>query len=305
MDYNHLELFFRVAEHESFTAAARALGIQRSSLSRRIAALEKSLGVALFHRTTRKVSMTPSGEWLLSRIEPLMVGIAQAVEAIPERASDPSGILRVSLAADIGLHIAPFLHAFHAQHPRIKVELIVSPRMVDLEAERIDVALRAAASGLTDSRLIARLLMTMTAGIYAAPAHLENHPAPERVEDLVHHPMLMTPVMLARFEHPTGPPALIANEPLVLKACVEAGLGLGWLPTFMAEEAVLADRLVRILPDLSLDGLKLFAVFPPALRDLPKVRAFVDGLAVYLGSPTRPGLNPDATAAPAAPTRCT
>ena len=284
MDFNQLNLFLRVADEGSLSAAARSMGLQRSSVSRRIAALEAKLGVRLFHRTTRKLRLTASGEWLRGRIEPMMSGVAEAVAAIPERSAIPSGVLRVSLAADIGLHIAPFLGSFRQNYPEIDVELVVSSHIADLEAEGLDMAIRAASSGLDDSPLIARRLMDMTAGIFANPAYLEQHPPLKTTEDLAAHGMLMTPGMQRRYDLPMGRRALVANDPLVLKACIEAGVGVGWLPVFLTHEAVQNGQLQRVLPELELDGLKLFAVYPPALRDVPKLRVFIEALVEFFGA---------------------
>jgi len=101
--------------------------------------------------------------------------------------------------------------------------------------------------------------------------------------------MVMTSDMPSMSQLPQGVPALVADDPLVIMACIEAGVGVGWLPTHMTVDAVAAGRLVRVLPDLDVAGVRLFAVFPPAHRNLPKVRAFVDSLTDYLASSAQGG----------------
>ena len=284
MDFNQIDLFLKVAEHQSFTGAARSLRLQRSSVSRRISALEESLGLMLFHRTTRRVSLTPSGEWLRDRVAPLMKGVEGAVEAIPERSPEPAGVLTVSLATDIGLHLAPWLRVFQERHPAVTLHLRVSQNLVDLEEQGIDLALRVSAFGLADSHLIARPLLPLTAGVYASPSYLKSAPPLESVDDLSAHKMVMVSGMPISDRVPMGTPALFADDLSVVKQCVVAGVGLGWLPTHMAQPSVDRGHLVRALPELGLSGMKLHAVYPPALRNVPKVRAFVEGLVEHLKS---------------------
>jgi len=283
MDFNQLNLFLKVAKHQSFTGAAAAMGLQRSSVSRRVADLEDALGVRLFHRTTRRVRLTPSGEWLRTRVEPLLAGVERAVEAIPERAATPSGVLRVSVATDIGLYLAPFFRSFREQHPAVTVQLDVTHHRIDLEEQGIDVALRASAGELEDSHLVARPLLTMSAGMFAAPGYLDRSPPLQTRDDLPTHAMVMTSSMPAMRHIPVGRPVLFADDPLVIMACVQAGIGLGWLPLHMTRDAVDAGRLVRVLPEVEVAGVKLFAVYPPALRRIPKVRAFLSSLVEFLG----------------------
>lgn len=283
MDLNLLHLFLKVAEHESFSSAATALRMERSSVSRRIASLELTLGVKLFHRTTRRVRLTSAGEWLRSQLSPLISSIELVVETIPERASQPSGVLSVSVNTDIAMHIlAPFLKVFHEQYQDVVVKMVITERIVDMEAEGVEVAIRGAISQLPDSSLIAKQLTNISAGLFVSPTYLETHPPLEHPDDLSEHDTVMIERFQGPSRYPFRPAAIVADDVLAVKACIEAGVGVGWLPLHMTHDDELEGRLVRVLPQIEFKGGKLFAVYPHSLRSVPRVRAFVDGLARFL-----------------------
>lgn len=285
MDYNQLAFFLRIAEFDSFTDAANSLRTQRSSVSRRIAAFEEVLGIQLFYRMTRKVRLTPAGDWLRKQAGPLLADVERIVDTIPERASAPSGSLKVGIATDIAMVLAPFLNMFRDEYPDITVTLEVNRERggVGLGDSDVEVALPAALGSLPDSDMLARQLLTFGSGIFASPDFLSEHPIlTER--DLQALPMVMAREMPRGSSLQVGVPSLFVDDPIVMLSCIQAGLGAGWLPLCLAQDAVAAGRLARVLPDVELTGLNLFVVYPPALRAVPRVRVFVDSLIRYFES---------------------
>jgi len=283
MDLNLLDVFVKVCEHGSFTDAATAMELQRSAVSRRISALEKDLGVQLFHRSTRRVQLTSSGEQLRNRLAPLLSAVDNAVTTLPERLEVPSGNLAVSVATDVAVHtLVPFLAEFRARYPAVGVQLRVTNRRVQLEQEGVDVALRPALGPLEDTDLVARPLMEMGVGVFASPTYLAIAAKLEGIDDLPAHPMVTIAGLKRRSDMPLGPEVIAADDMSVVKACVVAGIGLGWLPHHMTLSDLESGRLVRVLPELEIKDVQLLALYPQAMRAIPKVRVFVDELARFL-----------------------
>lgn len=280
MDLNLLSLFVVVAETPTFTAAAQRLGVPRSSISRSIAVLEKSLGVALFSRTTRKVALTTAGSALLARIGPHLVELGDALGSVPERQSAPSGEIRLSVSNDLGAEVLPSLvTAFVRRYRRVRVDVRVANRKVDLVAEGFDAALRIVVDRLPDSSLVGRRLSRIDSQLYASPSHVARFGMPRTNKEAVAQPWVgfraqaMPPGFVA-----TQPPALVCDDMLFLREAVRSGAGLGLLPCFLARDDMAAGRLVRVLPRVSLPAGMLYFVHPPARHVAPKIVALRDWL---------------------------
>lgn len=284
-----IEAFVRVAENQSFSAGSRKLGKSKSLISRQIAGLEAELGVRLFHRTTRSLTLTEAGRGFLERATRILTDMDDAILSASSLQSTPRGCLRINAPMSFGfLHLAPALPDFLRRYPDIQVDMVMNDRLVDLVDEGFDVAVRI--GRLTDSSLIVRKLSPIRIAVCASPAYLAQHGEPQTPSDLVNHHCLInsttTPSNEWRFIRPDGQHwpvnihgQLRANNGDALKAAVINGLGLTMLPTFIVGEDMQAGRLVSVLTDFIPQDSALHAVYPHSRLLSPKVRAFVDFLA--------------------------
>ena len=186
---NDMALFVDVAQARSFRRAADATGVPSSTLSRRISALEKAIGLRLLHRTTRKVELTEAGQLYYERCRRIVEEARLAHEQLGEMQAQPSGTLRASLPVDFATtYLAPLIAEFAGLYPGIAFDLDLTPRRVDLVAEPFDVAIRM--GELHDSNLIARLLAKLSVQAYASPRYLEISGEPKHPSDLAQHECL-------------------------------------------------------------------------------------------------------------------
>lgn len=280
MDLNLLTLFDAVGRTSSFSAAARELGIPKSSASRGVARLEADLAVQLLFRTTRRVSLTPAGAALLDRVTPLLRSIRAALGQLPEREEAPSGTLKVTAPVDLGvLFLAEVLTRYTARYPAVSVDLHLSARVVDLVGEGFDVALRIA-SRLEDSSLVARRAAQVVVRLYASPLYLALRGTPRTEEDLAGHDQIVFrggPQQLRAAgpaRPPARPPRMTCDDLLFVRDAIRSGAGIGYLPTFVADPDVVAGTLVRVLPRLERVAGNMYVVTPAARHVPRKVTAF-------------------------------
>ncbi|ALL71627.1 Transcriptional regulator, LysR family (plasmid) [Paraburkholderia caribensis MBA4] len=189
-DYlNDMALFVEVVKANGFRHAAEAVGIPNSTLSRRISALEKSIGLRLLHRTTRKIELTEAGQSYFERCKRIVDEARLAHEQLGDMLAQPSGTLRVSLPVDFAVtYLAPLIVEFADMYPGISFDFDLTPRRVDLVSEPYDVAIRIGESG--SSQLIARTLASLTPYLYASPGYLERAGEPDKPADLQRHECL-------------------------------------------------------------------------------------------------------------------
>jgi DNA-binding transcriptional LysR family regulator len=293
IDLNLLSLFGIVAETASFSEAARKLGVPRSSVSRGVGALEEALGVQLFNRTTRKVALSTAGVALHERIAPQLAALTASLGSLPERDQMPSGELRVSAAPDLGVTVLPELIAgFTQRYPAISVDLRLSPRLVDLVAEGVDVALRISPRRLADSSLVARRLTALELALYASPAYVARRPPIRTPDDTAAHDWVWFRGLPAGqpFPKPERRARVSGDEMLFVYRAVVAGVGLGLLPSFLATPDVSAGRLVRLIPRYALATGALYFVHAAGAKPPRKVLAFRDYVAEYIAAhPLSPG----------------
>lgn len=291
MDLNRLSVFEAVARTASFTAAARELGLPKSSVSRAIAGLEEELDVQLVVRTTRKVSLNAAGTALYDRIAPLLRQVGAALGEIPEREEAPSGVLRVTAPVDLGvLFLAEAVTRYTARYPGVTVELHLTGRVVDLVAEKFDLALRVSRR-LDDSTLIARKVASISFRLYASPVYLARRGTPRADADLAAHdwvvfkggPQKLRPVGAREVVGVAGHERIVCDDLLFARDAVRAGAGVGLLPAFLAEPDVLSGALVRVLPRRELLAGHLHLVTPATKHVAPKVSAFRDLVAELVG----------------------
>src|SRR5688572_2104363 len=193
MDLNDIVVFTKVVETKSFTGAADALGLPKSTVSRKLAQLEERLGVRLVQRTTRKLALTEIGEAYYERCSRIVADIAAAEQLVTDMQSTPRGRLRVTASVDFSTRfLGEIVAEFLAQHPEINVELEATDRVVDLIEDGFDLAVRF--GQMPESTLIARKLCSLHLILCAAPAYLERRGTPKHVEELDEHEhVLFTP----------------------------------------------------------------------------------------------------------------
>jgi DNA-binding transcriptional LysR family regulator len=291
-DLEALAVFARVAEAGSFSRAAEACGLSKATVSKIVARLEARLGTTLFHRTSRRLSLSETGRALAARAAAILAE-AEAVEAeVMDQAAAPRGRVRLTAPMSFGLkHVGPLLPDFLSAYPDISVELELSDQMVDLVAGGFDAALRIGV--LEDSSLKARRLREVKIFATAAPAYLDRHGRPETPADLRTHACFSYAYFASgarwRFLHPDGRdetvlvsgPLTVNNSEALLPALL-AGHGVAVQPDFMIGDAVEAGRLERVLPEWSLPSVALHVVTPPSSHRPSKVTALLDFLAARL-----------------------
>ena len=293
IDPNDLLIFASVAELGSFSRAAERLGLPKSTVSRRLAALEQRLGERLLTRTTRRQSLTEFGLQLLEHARQVASEV-EAVAALSERRqATPSGRLRVSMPSDFAsLLLADTLAAFVALYPAIRLDLDLSPRRVDLLGEGFDVALRMGQLP-DDASLAARRLAVFSFGLYAAPNYLAEHGDPQHPDDLVRYEAVH--LLMANGEAATwtlsqgderwqgSPPGRVsANAPELLIKLACAGAGIAAVPDHFAAAEVRRGALRRVLPGWCLPSHTAWAVFPERKLMPVKTRVFIDMLQTAL-----------------------
>jgi DNA-binding transcriptional LysR family regulator len=291
-----IEAFVRVVEAGTFSAAAERLEMGKSAVSRRIADLEARLGVQLFHRTTRRISLTDIGREYYERSVRLLQDLEEAAQSVSRAHVALRGRLRVALPLTFGLrHLSAAICEFQALHPGVEFDLDFNDRRVDLLEEGFDLAIRI--GKLEDSSLIARRLTTIRTVICASPAYLQAHGMPAIPADLAQHTALVyTNVPDAdtwtwwdsdgashRIKLKVG---LRSNNGEFIGAAAKAGYGVTMSPTFIVYDAIAAGELIPLFADYSWPRSGCFAVYPPTRHLSQRVRAFVDFLAErFAGTP--------------------
>lgn len=290
-DLNDLYYFAQVVDHGGFAAAGRALGVPKSTLSRRITALEDRLGVRLLQRSSRRFAVTELGQDYYEHCKALGVEAEAAQAAIDRAAAEPSGAIRLSCPITL-LHarVDQMLAQFLAENPKVTLHLEATNRRVDVIAERFDVAIRARTPPLPSTDLRLRVLAERAWRIVAAPALLAAHGTPEHPDDLAHFPSVgfgpapsehVWELVDARGAHASyrHAPRLVTDDMVTLRAAAVAGVGLAQLPSMVMCEEIAAGSLVPLLPEWTLPHGLVHLVFPSRRGLLPSVRALIDFLA--------------------------
>lgn len=275
-----LPLFLRVAELGSFTAAAEALSLPRSTLSRRIRALEDALGCRLLERTTRLVRLTPEGRRLAEEARPLVSQLERLVEAVRDQGDAPQGRVRGAVPMGVGRNlVTEFLSEMREELPGVRLEVVVADGPVSLVRDDLDIAM--VEGPVPDTDAIARPLIRTEARCFASPDYLEAYGMPESHEALGLH------ATLYRKRRPGPPrwplrgggdvsikPVLSTSDIGVVVEAAVGGLGIAMLPKALARDALDAGALVEVLPDIG-EPRTFYAVF--AHRDPPaRVRAVLE-----------------------------
>ena len=289
LEPNDLLLFARVADGGSFSRGAERMGLPKSSVSRRIAALETRLGERLFTRSTRRLALTDFGRSLLDHAR----RVAEEVEAVAalaqQRQAEPAGHLRVSMPPDMAtLLLAPAIAAFSARYPRVRLDLDLSARRVDLVGENFDLAVRMGALS-DDATLVARKWLDLAVGLFAAPDYLARHGMPAAPADLVRHAAVR---LLGLDGEPrawrlerggeawegVAPGTLTANSMGVLIRLAAAGAGIAAVDHLLVRPEVARGELVPVLADWTMPPATAWLVMPSRRLVPPKTRAFIEAL---------------------------
>ena len=281
-----MRVFARVAERGSFGKAADELDISRAAASGHVAALEKHLGVRLLNRTTRRVSLTAEGADYLRRCRRILDEIQDAEETLRGARSRPQGLLRVDVPVAFGRYLLlPALPEFTRRYPAIDLDIRLNDRIVDLVAERVDVALRV--GNLQQSGLVARRVAQISLVTCASPTYLADHGEPKTPDDLPQHRLLATtpagggtpdwsypaPYTSRRLKLHFAMQFNAAEAPVIAAA---AGLGITRTVDLLVAEYISRGELKLILNDFVVPGPQMSLVYPSAGHQSPKVRVFSD-----------------------------
>jgi DNA-binding transcriptional LysR family regulator len=290
--FSALSTFVRAAETLSFTETGRRVGLSSSAVGKAIARLEEELGVRLFHRSTRAMTLTAEGSLFLERCNRIFAEFEVAKHELTVVAGKPQGKLRVGLP-QLGMRLMPHLIAFQKAYPDIELELEFSDRLVNVIEEGFDAVMRI--GEVEDSRLTIRKLAGYSHRLVASPSYLSERGIPMRPSDLSKHSCL-------RYRYPTSgkldpwplvvkggggvievPTSATANAVEPLLAMAEAGQGIACLPDFFVEYAIGEGALVPVLERYVRDYRTFSILWPSSRQPLPKIRVFVEFMVLRLG----------------------
>lgn len=288
--FKNMAIYVEVVRAKSFRRAAEVLGMPNSTVSRRIAELEKAVGLRLLNRTTRTVELTGEGRIYYERCRRIVEEARLAHEALRDMHEQPTGVLRASLPVDFSVvFLAPLLADFARQYPGISFDLDLTPRRANLVSDPVDVAIRVGEQG--DPGVISRQIASLSIELYASPAYLEAAGIPRSPEDLLQHQCLRIRAMdwsLYRGESRITLPVtgrFVVNNVGMLRRLSLLGVGIAALAGELIQQELAQGELVRILPDWHLDQVSVYAITETRL--LPaKTRLFID----YLMACFRSGL---------------
>lgn len=293
--FEAVRIFTKVVENHGFTAAAQVLGLSRSSVSKTVSQLEKSLGAQLLNRSTRFVSPTDTGAAYYDRCVTILADLEDADKAVQELQGEPRGSIRLNAPMSFGtLHLGSAIADFIAAYPEVRVEAALNDRVIDPVQEGFDLTIRI--GELVDSSLIARKLAPANRVLCASPDYLKDHCAPEKPADLkfhncLHYGYLPTGNMW-RLKGPHGEVTtvqiegvLCSNNAEMLMAGAIKGAGIALLPTFIAGAELQAGQLVSVLPDYRPPEITVYALYPPNRHLSVKLRLLIDFLSKRFGDP--------------------
>jgi len=287
--FDAMQAFARVVEAGSFTRAAETLHMSKTSVTQLVQQLEARLRVKLLNRTTRKVGLTADGAAYYERVVRLLADMDDAETSLSGASASPRGRLRVDVPTPLARTIlVPELPAFHARYPDIQLDMGVSDRMVDLIGDNVDCVVRG--GEITDQSLMARRVGDLQLGVYAAPSYLERAGTPHDPRELedTHHRIVgflwsrngkTFPYAMRRGGERIevqGRYVLSVDDGNAYLAAGLAGLGVLWLPDYMAKAHLPGGELVRLFEDWRLDPMPLYLAFPPNRHVSAKLRVFID-----------------------------
>lgn len=291
--FDGMRAFVRVVEAGSFTKAAETLGMSRTSVTQLVQQLEAHLRLKLLNRTTRKVNVTADGAAYYERVVRLLAELHDIENNLPGSSTAPRGLLRVDVPSPFAnMILVPALPAFHARYPEIQFDLGASDRKVDLIGENVDCVVRG--GQVSDLSLVARHVGDLQLGVYAAPSYLAQAGTPlhpKELQDPRHR--------IVRFRWANGLPYAMHRDGETVKiggryvlaiddgnaylTAGVAGLGVLWLPDYMAREHAARGDLVRLFADWEIDPMPLYVAYPPNRYLGKALRVFIDWIVELMG----------------------
>ena len=281
-----LRAFVRVTETGSFSAVARETHVSQSAVTRLVAQLEQHFEVRLFHRTTRRLSLTDDGQVLLAHARHLLESADEMETVLGRQSGTPRGLVRLGTSVAGGLFLATRLPVLLARHPGLSVELVMRDQESDMVEERLDLAFRS--GEIADASLVARRAGFLGRAVVAAPVYLERHGAPSTPEDLAAHICLIHDATAEpavwRFTGTDGPlsvrvtGAFIANDSEAVRRAARAGHGIALLPEIQLIDDLRAGRLFRLMEDYPSQRVPVHIVYPSRRNLAPRTRVVMDFL---------------------------
>jgi DNA-binding transcriptional LysR family regulator len=299
-----ISLFVRTATLGSLRKAAVEQGVTPQAASLAVTQLEKHLGIRLFHRTTRRLSLTEEGLGFLESVQPPLDALTEALQTARHAGQTASGPLRVTAPRTLGSHVLwPLFEDFALSHPDVQLDIQLEDRFQDWVAERIDVGFRAAVQ--PDGRIIARRILPIQLIVCASPSYLAQHGAPKQIDDLASHRctgyLQPNTGKVAPWEFQVGdevvyrdiPPSICMNDPDLETRAVLAGLGIGQLASFTAAPLIRERRLVPLLLPHVVENMAMYICYARRTQMPARVRLFVDFMVERLQAGTEWCLSDD------------
>jgi len=295
LDIGALRVFVAVAEAGSFVAGGKAMGLTRSAAGKALARLEAYLETRLFQRTTRRLSLTTEGHEFFNRCCRLLEDLEEAEASIRQNSPLPKGLLRLTVSEGYGkMVILPFIQAFIDNSPGISIEVSFSDRVVDLIEEGFDLAIRVG-DGATSHQYITQVIDRTRPQLFVSPDYLKQWGKPESLADLKDHRRLVyglgtasTGWNLVDKEHGritlNGSNHVRFDSGDAIRTAAIAGLGIGYLPSFMIDRDIVEGRLIQLLPATQGEEIAIHAIYPSRRHLSLRVRAFIDGLKIFLSN---------------------
>jgi DNA-binding transcriptional LysR family regulator len=296
MELNDIRAFVHIAELGSVSAAARALRLPKSTISRALMRLEASTGSVLVERSTRHLRLTDAGVLLRPYAERIIADVEEAATALDGFGGVARGTIRINapFTFAVGL-LSPMLPSFLAAYPEVRVILDIDNCIIDMAIDAADLVIRI--GSLPDTDLIARKLTTIELWTCASPEYLATHGTPASVSDLESHVLIcgFDRTMNWAFGDPNGStaqiearPGNVVPEPAALAIVLAGGAGIGRLPDFLARKPVESGTLIRLFAETKSDMVDVHALYPSHRSLSAKVRVFIDALAAHLLSGKQP-----------------
>lgn len=278
LDWNDLKYFVAIARHGSTVAAGKALGQNQSTVQRRLVELEQRLGRPVVVRHTTGYRLTDFGQELLTYAARVEAAVVELERHVSDTARDRSGLIRITCPEPIMQRMMPLIEQFHARYPKLRVEFVMSDRYLDLTKGDADVAFR---SGDTEDELVGRKIADSIWAVYASHDYIARHGKPNRIEDLAQHALVsldeaMSKHRVVKWLQEAAPGAKIVarnNSVLGLLYAVKSGVGIGPLPTPIAEAHPELERVLGPIPELARSWRLLTTA---ELRHTPRIAAFFD-----------------------------
>jgi DNA-binding transcriptional LysR family regulator len=279
-----LGVLVRVVETGSFSAVARERELSQAAVARQVSQLEEHFGVRLFHRTTRKLSLTNDGEMLLGLARPVLDGVDGLEAALGRQSASPVGLVRVGVTVAASRLLAQRLPMLLADRPGLKVELVVGDRLGDMIEERLDLAMRV--GEIKDASLVARRSGIAERVAVAAPSYIKRHGEPSSPADLANHTCIVHGVGpnsdVWTFVTPDGSKdflvsgGFLANDVRAVHLAARTGYGIAYLALFEVFDDLRSGRLVRVLRDFPAPGVPYSLVYPTRRHLAPRTRLVID-----------------------------